>query len=231
MTIVLDLIVLAIILLNVIICHKRGFVKVVIETVGIVAAIILAFTLSSPIANLTYDKIFGPAIVDALTESTANVTEVTAEQVMEILPKSVVGSADLFGFNLTSAVESATSTASGNVSQLIVNLSENAIKPIVVGIIELAATVILFVVLSIIVKMLAKLLNGLFSFSFVGKINHTLGGVIGAVKGVVIAAVFCITVSFLISILGKGFFIFTAENISGTFIFKYLAEIFQIIKF
>lgn len=231
MTIVLDIIVIAIILLYVIICAKRGFVDVVVETVGIIAAIFLAFTLSTPVANITYDKIFEPAIVDALTESTAGITEITHEQAMNIIPDEVVEGADLFGFDLSSAVESVTAATSGNVSELIANLSENAIKPIAVGIIGLAATVILFLVMSIIVKILAKLLNKLFSFSFVGKINHTLGGVIGAVKGIVIAAVFCIAVSFLISVLGRGIWIFTAENISGTFIFKYLAELSQLLKF
>lgn len=231
MTIVLDLILVAIIAIYVIICAKRGFVDVVVETVGTIAAIVLAFTFSTPLATFTYDRFFGPAIIDALTKSTAGVTQVTAEQMMGILPTPIVEGAGLFGVDLAAAVENITAAASGNVTETIANLSENAIKPIAVSIIGLAVTVILFMVLSIVAKLLAKLLNKLFSFSFVGKINHTLGGVVGAVKGIVIAAIFCIGVSFLISILGRGIWIFTAENIEGTFLFKFLAGLSQFIKF
>ena len=57
MSIIIDLIVLAIIGLFIYTSAKRGFVKVLVEVAGFVLAVIITFTISSPLADATYDKI------------------------------------------------------------------------------------------------------------------------------------------------------------------------------
>ena len=63
MNFLLDLIVLAIIAAVALISARRGFVRVAIELVGFIAAIFITFTISTPLASLTYDKIIEPPIV------------------------------------------------------------------------------------------------------------------------------------------------------------------------
>ena len=67
MSIVLDLIVLAIILFTVFMSAKRGFVRVALEVVGFIAAVFITFTISTPLVNITYDKIIAPPIVSSVT--------------------------------------------------------------------------------------------------------------------------------------------------------------------
>ena len=55
MNFVIDLIVVAIIAVCAVVSAKRGFVKVLVEAVGFVAAIILTFTISTPLSEATYD--------------------------------------------------------------------------------------------------------------------------------------------------------------------------------
>ena len=67
MNYLLDLIVIAIIAAVALISAKRGFVRVVIELAGFIAAIFISFTISTPLANLTYDKIIEPPIVSSVS--------------------------------------------------------------------------------------------------------------------------------------------------------------------
>lgn len=60
MNYLLDLIVIAIIAAVALISARRGFVRVVIESAGFIAAIFITLTISTPLASLTYDKIIEP---------------------------------------------------------------------------------------------------------------------------------------------------------------------------
>ena len=57
MGIILDLIIAAVIIIEVVISARRGFARVAIELVGFIAAILLTFTISTPLSQATYDKI------------------------------------------------------------------------------------------------------------------------------------------------------------------------------
>ena len=72
MSVVLDIIVLAIILVTVFLSAKRGFVRVLIELVGFVAAVFISFTISTPLADMTYDKIIEPPIVASVGDVTGD---------------------------------------------------------------------------------------------------------------------------------------------------------------
>jgi len=224
MSIVLDLIVIAIITLCVLISAKRGFMKCLVETVGFVAAIVIAFTVSSPLADLAYDKIIEPPVVKAAVNSLEKGAE---DEIQNALPEIVVNKeSSVFSFvvpedfarsikdNLSLGTETAVKTA-----------SQNIVRPIATKILGLLFAVILILVLSVLVKFLAKILNKVFSFSVIGKLNRTLGGVIGGVKGIAFAMIFCMVVSLILSVTGKSFLIFSNENIENSYLFKFLTDI------
>ena len=229
MSIVLDLAVVAIVLLYVFICANQGFVKVVVGAVGTIAAFVLAFTFSTPLATLTYDKMIEPAIVSMIEENTQNTATATADQIIVALPKAITENAKNFGISIEEVTKEFTASAQTDVTDIITKVADEVVEPVAVKILSLAFTVLLFAVLSVLVKILASLLNKLFSFSIVGKLNRNLGGAIGLLKGIVIASVLCIALSFVISLTGSGFWIFTPENIAGTYIFKTLAGLSEYI--
>ena len=94
MGIVLDLIVIAIILIFCLISAKKGFVKTIVEAVGVVAAIILAFTFSSPLAATTYDKIIEPPILNAVSSETTESSENAVQNIWDSMPKFIINNAD-----------------------------------------------------------------------------------------------------------------------------------------
>lgn len=220
MNIILDLIVIAIIAVFAFLSAKRGFVRTLIEIVGFVLVILLANSVSTPLANLTYDKAVEPAIIKSVEGIQADSnTAVNIE--VEALPSFVKNIADDGGVisdfenkiaeNINSGIETAVATA-----------SQNVIKPVVTNILSLIYVLIITVVLLFIVNILANVINKLFSFSIIGKANKTLGGILGIIKGVIIAFVFCTLISLIVSFTENGFLIFTNEAISNSYIFKLL---------
>lgn len=222
MSLVIDLIALAIIILCVIISAKRGFVKVFVEAVGFIAAIILAFTISTPLAGATYDKIIEPPVVKAAVNA---VGESAEHEAWNALPDFLIQSESAF-FGTT--VNEFTERISENISQgtetAVKTASQEIVRPVAVKLLGLLYSVILVLVLLIAVKLLAKLLNGMFSFSVVGSLNRTLGGIIGGVKGIVFAVIFCLIISLIVSFTGKPFLIFTEESINNSFVYSLISQ-------
>ncbi|MBE6750415.1 MAG: CvpA family protein [Ruminococcaceae bacterium] len=219
---IIDLIILAIVLFFVITSAKRGFVKVLIETVGIIAAIVIAFTVSSPISEAVYDKIIEPPIVEAVGEKAEATFEETEESLLDKLPDFIGFGSEKFGISISEFSDKIEENMSAGAETAIKNASQEIIKPVAVKILGLVVSAILMVVLFILVKFLAKLINKMFSFSVVGKINRSLGGVIGLFKGAVFAMLFCVIISAIIAFSKEGFLIFTAENVNNTYLFKFL---------
>ena len=225
MHIVIDLIVLAIIILNVILSAKNGFVKTLIEVVGFVLAIFISLSISTPIAGFIYDKTVEPAIVSSVSEKVSNTADDTAKSIFDALPKFVKNNAEDLGVTAEKITNNFENKTGDEVTTAATKVSQNSIKPVFVKIVGLAIAAILFVILMIVVKFLAKVINKLFSFSIIGTLNRTLGAVLGFGKGVLVAIAVCMIISMIISFTTTGFLIFTKEAIDKTHIFNLLTNI------
>jgi len=223
--IIIDLILVAMILFFVISSAKRGFVKLIVEFVGLIAVVVLTFSLSAPISNYTYDKLIEPSIVKTVSAESYENTQQLVEKTWDSLPKFITVNSERLSFSSQANPETITEEVQENNEAAIKNISQKMIKPVAVKVIGLFVSVILMVVLFFIVKVLAKFINKLFSFSVVGKLNRTLGGVVGAFKGAVFALFFCTLITFIVSLTTNGFLIFTDENISNSIIFKFFTDI------
>ena len=86
MGIVLDLIVIAIILIFCLISAKKGFVKTIVGLVGFILVTYLSFTLSSPLAGITYDKIIEPVVIRSVgtPDNTSEDMEKVSEEIENI---------------------------------------------------------------------------------------------------------------------------------------------------
>lgn len=222
MNIVLDLIVLGIILLCILISARKGFVKVLVETVGFIAAIVIAFSVSSPLADLAYDKVIEPPIIEAAVNSAGENAE---QEAKNALPGFIDNESSFGSSVVNDFTQSIKQNISAGTETAVKSASQQIVKPVAVKILSLLFSVILILVLMIVVKFLARLLNKMFSFSIVGKLNRALGGLVGVFKGVGFAMIFCMLISLLLSFTGKPFLIFSQENINNTYLFKFLTEI------
>lgn len=225
MSVVIDLILIGIILLSVLMSAKKGFVKVIVEFVGLIAVVILTFSMSTPISNYTYDKLIEPSIVKTVSAESYENTEQLVQKTWDSLPRFITNNSERLSLSSQANPEIITEEINENNEVAIKSVSQQMIKPIAVKVIGLFVSVILMVVLFFIVKIAANLINKLFSFSVVGKLNRTLGGILGAFRGVLYAIFFCTVISFIVSLTENGFLIFTADNINKSVIFKFFTEI------
>lgn len=228
-SLILDLIIIVIILFCILHSAKKGFVKVVLEVAGLIAAYIITFTISTPLANITYDKIIEPAMVNAMSDSTETQTDSAQTKAWDAIPEFITKNAEKYGVSLSEFSESVTANISSGAETAVIKASQDVIKPISVKIIGLIYSVILMTASVFVVRILAKFINKLFSFSFIGKANRILGGIIGIFKGIIFAVFFCAVISLIVSFTKNGFLIFTPENINNSFIFKGLANLIPFI--
>lgn len=221
MGIILDLIVVAIILVTVAFSAKRGFVRVAVELVGFIAAILLTFAVSTPLANLTYDKFIEPSLVKSVSSSTGETASQVVDSTWDSLPSFIKNNSASLGISKDSYNEKISTNLAQGAETAAKTASQNVIKPVATKFIGLIISVVLLIVLMFVVKILAKYMNKLFSFSIVGKLNRVLGGIIGLPKGIILAIAFCMLVSLIVSFTANGIWIFNQETINDTAIFKF----------
>jgi len=173
---VLDIIILAIVFIIVLLSARKGFVRTAIEVVGFVAAIVLAFTISQPLADITYEKIVEEPMISAAEDNAENLTE----KVWDALPGFVADNAETFGISKADVDDTIGSNAQKGSEAAVKQVSATVVKPAATRLLSGIYCSILFIVLMIVVKLLAKVVNKLFSFSFIGTINKALGGVVGS---------------------------------------------------
>ncbi len=226
MVFIIDLIVVGIILLVALISAKQGFVRTVVGVVGFVAAVVIAFTVSKPLADVTYDKVIEPPIVNSISDTASGSLSQTVDKVWENIPSFITDNSAELGFSKQSIENALSDEAISSTKDAFIQVSQKAIKPVCTEIVGTIYAVILIILLMIVVRILAKLLNKAFSFSIVGKLNTTLGGMLGIVKGLVIALILCEIIVLIISFTDNGIWIFNNENIAKTTVFKFLTNVF-----
>ncbi len=229
MSIILDLIVLAIIIITVLISAKRGFVRTLIELLGFIAAVFISFTISTPLANSTYDKIIEPSIVSTVTSAVDTAADNSAAAAVDSfwneIPGWVKGGIEKAGISKESLDGSITANIGNGVQSAVESASQNVIKPAVTSTLALIYQVISLIILLAIVKPLAKLINKLFSFSVIGTANRVLGGVVGVPKGMIYAVAFCLLITLAVSFTQNGFLIFTGEAMEKSLFFSFVSSL------
>lgn len=224
MSFVLDGIIILIIAICIILSAKKGFVATLVEVIGFIAALVIAFVVSTPLAGMVYDNFIEPSII-GIVENAAEEGATTATDAVDAVWNKLPGfitESNFFNFskeNITSTVQT---QVEGGSTELALNISNSFTKPPITKILSSIISVIIVTVMLFLIKPLAKLLNKLFSFSVIGDINKTLGGVLGLIKGVAISIIVCLAVSLILSFTKSGFLIFTPEAINSSFIFKFI---------
>ena len=226
MSIIIDLIVLAIIVITVLFSAKRGFVRTLVEFIGFIAAVFITFTISTPLANATYDKIIEPSILSSVTSAVDTAADNSAaaadEGFWNEMPEWIKSSVEKTGISKESLEGSITENIGNGVQSAVATTSQGVIKPAVTSTLALIYQVIFLIVLLAVVKPLAKLINKLFSFSVIGTANRVLGGVVGVPKGIIYAIAFCLLITLIVSFTANGFLIFTNEAMEKSYFFSFV---------
>ena len=183
MGIILDIILIAVILLNVIICYKKGLVKLAVGLVAVLISIILALMLYKPISNIIIknteiDEKIKESIINTLTiENGENKENNTSDKGMMKYMQSYVDNA----VNKTK-------------NEIVIEASEI----VSIKIINICAFLGIFIVVRILTFLLTIIADIIMSLPILKQFNKTGGIVYGVIKSLVIiylvlAIIFAIT--------------------------------------
>lgn len=222
MSIILDIAVALLIIAVVLLSAKRGFARTATELLGFIAAVFISFTISTPLSNITYDKIIEPSVINSLSEAAVVSANETTDKVWNALPSALKNYSGKIGVSKENLDKSISDDLATGAEDTAKGISQKAVKPIAVRFISLIYSAVIFSVLLFVVKILAKYINKLFSFSIAGTLNRFLGGIIGIPKGIIIAALICTVISLIVSFTDNGFLIFTKDAVENSWFFGHL---------
>ena len=204
MGIILDIVLIAIIALNVFICYKKGLVKLAVGLIAVLGAVILALILYKPVSNIIIenteidDKIEN-AIIENFSAETNENAEVRYVGIIDYLEKYVDDA---------------------------VNKTQNEIVyetagTIAVKIVNVAVILIIFLIVRIALILLTFISDLITSLPILKQFNEVGGVIYGAVKALLIIYTLLTIVFFVVYATGNTTI---SEAISSSFITKFFYD-------
>lgn len=204
MGIILDVIIVAIVVLNIFICYKKGLVKLAVGLIAVLAAIILALILYKPVSNIIIkntevDKKIEDTIIKNFSADTNGNGEVRYVGIIDYLEKYVDDA-------INKTQNEIVYETAGTMAIKIINIT------VLLGI---------FLVVRIVLQLLTFVSDAITSLPIIKQFNEAGGVLYGIVKAILIIYVILAIVFFVI---------FATENatisnaIADSFITKFLYE-------
>ena len=204
MGIILDIVLIAIIALNVFICYKKGLVKLAVGLIAVVAAIILALVFYKPVSNLIIentelDENIEKAIINNFTSETQEGQEVRYVSVLDYLQKYVDDAVN------KTQTEIVTQTA-GMMAVKIINVV------VLIGI---------FLLVRVVLLLLTFISDIITSLPILKQFNEVGGVLYGAIKALLIIYIILTIVFFIMCYTSNSTI---ADAINSSYVTKFFYE-------
>lgn len=219
-SLIVDLIAVALIIIMVIISARKGFLSGVLSFVGWLVSAFVAKTFCTVVADYLYINFIKSKIYDAVfnaLSSYAPSLSSSYSDFFESLPESLrtlLGSAD------PEVLNSIFSNPHSTLESVSSQMSEDVIGPIVLTLFVALSFIVIFLLCMFIAKLLAGLFKGVRKIPIIGPINTFLGGVVGVAEAVIIIYVIKIIIEFVTTASGGNLFGLTPDDFSNSYIFK-----------
>lgn len=200
---------------------KEGFVKALVQTVGLVVSVAAALYVSRVCASLIYTTAIQPGLLSTIESSIENAVD--TESVIEGL-KSALGaipalSAVLFDFSgVEASLDGAVNLESSKIAAVV---ESSVIRPVVEPLLQMIIFIVTLIILMFVVTLLAKGSKGFNKVPLIGGINSFLGAVMGIINGGVLLSAAAAVLGLIISAKGESQYL-SNEVISNTYIFKWI---------
>ncbi len=197
MSILLDVIIVAIVVLYALRGWRKGFFRSLMGLIGAMIALVAALTVSRFLSQWIFDAFIRTPLAASITQTMAETGASTASGIMSALPQFL---RELVGWTGNSAQElqNLISSSAGPAADILVNI----ISPLVINLIMIVAAIVLFIIFLIIVRLLLRLLNKVTKVPVIKQLNGILGFLLGIGKGIIIVWMLCALVSIIVPLFG-----------------------------
>lgn len=218
MSIILDVIVVAIVLLYALRGWRKGFFRSLMGLIGAIVALLAALTVSRFLSQWIFDLFIRAPLSETVSQAMAENGAATASGIMNSLPTYLQG---MVGWTENSAQElqGVISNGAGQAADILVNL----ISPLVINLIMIVMTIILFIIFLIIVRLILRLLNKVTRIPVIKQLNGILGFLLGIGKGILIVWILCALASIIVPLFGSST-TWLREAMDHSYVFNALAN-------
>lgn len=203
MSIVLDIIFLLVFVISIIVTAKKGFLNSVIGVTAFVVSLIVAISISTPIADYVYKNFVREAVFDTASSAIENTISNTEA--------SAVDKLDAFYDSLPDFVENFVKTEGMSSEEIVKNftgdkldattitesLFETVVDPALTTLLNYIFVILFAIILSLLAKSLSKVITNLLKGNLIGKANSALGGVLGAISGAFIIVIIYLIITLI----------------------------------
>ena len=216
-----------VVLLAVFIGYHRGFVRSLIQLVGLIAAAVVAAALSTGIAALVFDNFISDGLTQTVSSKIQTADTATAaeslQQALEELPGPISNAlAQYIGTpeQIVSGIQGSLDSSAEAVASTVVR---SVIRPVAVALLRFLVFFVLFILLMIVVGLVARLVNGLFKAPVLKQVNGALGAVIGLIQGILFLFV-AVTVVQLVTASASADAALSAKDVEDSILVGFVAD-------
>lgn len=192
MSMIIDVILIALVLLVVYKAYQKGFVKTFLDTFSVFVSGIASFSLCRTVADSAYDMFIGDLVktefkraLDDLNSGASLGDKLNA--MVDALPKPAIGIAEYMGVNLDYLKANLSGASSASDADLIEIVADKIAYDLMIGVVQVVCFFALFIIFSLVVKALSSFISHVVDkLPIVGGLDSLLGIVLGLVKGAII---------------------------------------------
>ncbi|MBQ6830401.1 MAG: CvpA family protein [Clostridia bacterium] len=223
MAYILDGILLLIVVVTVALGYHRGFIRSVVQLVGLIAAVVIASSLSASVSTMVYDSFVSEPLQNKVVEAVENAGSGLASErldsALESLPPFLVNAINQ-NDQATQALDQLQNTVVDSTTALAQAFVTNVIRPLAIGLFRVVAFILLVILLLLLVKLLTKLIKPVTKLPVIRQADGLLGGAIGLVKAVFFVFI-AVSVMQLLASSGK---LVTMNDLQETFLASWIAQ-------
>ena len=223
-SLVLDIAVVLIILINVIIGAKKGFIRTAYSFIKFAASAVCAFFFAKPLAAVikttdiyrSTESSLIEKLCDYIKNGNIDLTESISQskaQIDEFLSSIGLSFDKLFGAGEVATGES------------VMEFSRGIVEPVCSALATVIAFVAIFLVASLALFIVMKVLDAFASVPVIKQFNSLLGALAGAIVAVLLVFILIMLISALTPFLETVGVVINEEAISATYIYKWLKDI------
>lgn len=213
---ILDVILIGVVVATVIHYARKGFVAGIVNLVGNLVAIGLAWLVSGKISPAVFENFFKSGLVEKTTQ-TIQQGSFNLESVLGglegLVPQSL----------MDSILESANSVLNSQAPDMAQQVVEQIISPLVVPLITVVLFFATFLLCRVVIAFLVAVLTNLNKVPLLGGVNRTLGVVVGLVGGVLNALLLLCLIWAVIVITSNNLPVLNDSALSGSYLYSFFS--------
>ncbi|MEE1010669.1 MAG: CvpA family protein [Acutalibacteraceae bacterium] len=218
-SIAIDVVFVAIIVICIILGRKKGFIRMVLSLVALIASWIVANKFAPAASQWLNDNFIREKAIALLTEKLTAVIENGSREIIEAIPEYIINAAKLADISFESIL-----TSAGEPSVAAENIFSACETTVVLPVLEFIMFIAIFIAVSIVLSVVVRLADKLFDLPVLKNLNKMLGAAIGAVKGVCYAGVLGVILNAASYITSDSK---VAEAINGSYIQTFISFLIE----